>query len=122
MNIVTQGPFVSIDHPGRAFLSMAIVLRHEGPDGGAGIGAVRSLLTTRLFVRARVLGAAMRAAYLLSASMPGILPRTSLIVRKRVLTLTVPGDFADLASERVLSRLKTVARLLGMDAQIEILT
>jgi exopolyphosphatase/guanosine-5'-triphosphate,3'-diphosphate pyrophosphatase len=120
MNIVTQGPFVSIDHPGRAFLSLAIIMRHEGPDGGGGIGTVRSLLTTRLFVRARVLGAAMRAAYLISASMPGILPRTSLIVRKRVLTLTLPGDYADLASERVLNRLKSLARLLGMDAQIDI--
>ncbi|MGJ0510071.1 MAG: Ppx/GppA family phosphatase [Methylocystis sp.] len=120
MNIVTQGPFVSIDHPGRAFLSLAIIMRHEGPDGGGGIGMVRSLLTTRLLVRARVLGAAMRAAYLVSASMPGILPRTSLIVRKRILTLTLPGDFEDLGSERVLNRLKSVGRLLGMDAQIEI--
>lgn len=120
MNIVTQGPFVSIDHPGRAFLSLAIIMRHEGPEGGGGIGMVRSLLTTRLFVRARVLGAAMRAAYLVSASMPGILPRTPLLVRKRVLRLTLPADYADLASDRVLNRLRTLGRLLGVDAQIEI--
>ncbi len=120
MNIVTQGPFVSVDHPGRAYLSLAIVIRHEGPDGGAGIGMVRSLLTTRLFVRARILGAAMRAAYLLSASMPGVLPRTSLRMNRGILTLTLPGDYADLASDRVLSRLKTLGRLLGADAAIEI--
>lgn len=120
MNIVTQGPFVAIDHPGRAFLSFAIVVRHDGPDGGAAIDVVRSLLTTRLFVRARILGAAMRAAYLVSASMPGILPRTRLVVRKEGLALTLPRDHADLASERVLSRVKAVGRLLGVDATIEI--
>jgi exopolyphosphatase/guanosine-5'-triphosphate,3'-diphosphate pyrophosphatase len=122
MNIVTQGPFVSVDHPGRAFLSLAIVMRHEGPEGGEGIGSVRSLLTTRLFVRARVLGAAMRVAYLLSASMPGILPRTEMRTRDGALVLTLPGDYADLASDRVLNRLKTLGRLVGVDSRIEIAT
>ena len=53
LNVVTQGQFVSIDHPGRAFLALAIVLRHEGPDGGDAVASMRSLLTTRLFLRAR---------------------------------------------------------------------
>ncbi len=120
MNIVTQGPFVSVDHPGRAFLSLAIVMRHEGPDGAGGIGAVRSLLTTRLFVRARLLGAAMRVAYLLSASMPGVLPRTRLVVVDNRLTLRLPPECVDLASDRVFNRLKTLARLLGVDAAIDV--
>jgi exopolyphosphatase/guanosine-5'-triphosphate,3'-diphosphate pyrophosphatase len=120
LNVVTHGPFVSVDHPGRAFLSLAIVMRHEGPEGGEGIGAVRTLLTTRLFVRARLLGAAMRAAYVLAASMPGILPRTSLLIRGGVLILSLPADYADLASDRVLNRLKAVGRLVGVDAQIQI--
>lgn len=122
LTVVTQGPFVSVDHPGRAFLSLAVVLRHEGPDGGDSVGMLRSLLTTRLFVRARLLGAAMRVAYLLSASIPGVLPRTSLRLRKEGLVLTLPGDFADLVSDRVLSRLKAFGRLLGVDAAIEIAT
>lgn len=120
LNVVTHGPFVSVDHPGRAFLSLAIVMRHEGPEGGEGIGAIRTLLTTRLFVRARLLGAAMRAAYVLAASMPGILPRTSLVIRGGVLVLALPADYADLASDRVLNRLKSVGRLVGVDAQIQI--
>ena len=95
-------------------------MRHEGPDGGEGIGILRALLTTRLFVRARLLGAAMRVAYVLSASMPGILPRTRLRVRKGVLALSLPADYADLASDRVLNRLKTLGRLLGVDVDAEI--
>jgi exopolyphosphatase/guanosine-5'-triphosphate,3'-diphosphate pyrophosphatase len=120
LNVVTQGPFVSIDHPGRAFLSMAIVLRHEGPEGGDAIAELRSILTTRLFLRARVLGAAMRVAYLLSASMPGVLPRTSMRLAESALTLTVPETLADLASDRVLNRVKALARLLGVDAELVI--
>lgn len=120
MNVVTQGPFVSIDHPGRAFLSLAIVLRHEGPDGGEGVATLRALLTTRLFLRARALGAAMRVAYLLSASMPGVLPRTTMRLHKGALVLSLPNDYADLASDRVLNRLKALGRLMGVDAEIEI--
>lgn len=48
LNVVTQGQFVAIDHPSRAFLTLAIVLRHDGPDGGDAIASMRSLLTTRL--------------------------------------------------------------------------
>lgn len=120
MTLVTQSPFVAIDHPGRAFLSLAVVFRHEGPEGGAGLAMVRGLLTTRLFLRARVLGAAMRVAYLLSASMPGVLPRTPMRLRKGKLVLVLPRVYADLASDRVLSRLKALGRLMGFDAEIEI--
>lgn len=122
MNTVTQGSFVSIDHPGRAFLALAIVFRHEGPEGGEGVAMVRALLTTRLFLRARVLGAAMRVGYLLSASMPGVLPRTSMRLRRGAVVLTLPPDYVDLASDRVLGRLKALGRLMGVAAQIETAT
>lgn len=120
INIVTQGPFVSIDHPGRAFLALALVFRHEGAVGAEAIADVRALATTRLFVRARVLGAAMRVAYLISASMPGVLPRTSLRVQQGAVVLTLPSAFTDLASDRVSSRIRAIGRLLGKEGVIEI--
>jgi exopolyphosphatase/guanosine-5'-triphosphate,3'-diphosphate pyrophosphatase len=85
-----------------------------------GLSDLRTLLTTRLFARARILGALMRVAYLLSASMPGVLPRTRLRVCDRAATLTLPAAYADLASERVLNRLKALGKLMGADAQIEV--
>ena len=115
---MTQAPFVAIDHPGRAFLSLAIVLRHEGAEGVDVVAELRSLLTTRLFLRARILGAAMRVAYLLSASMPGVLPRSALRLDRDVLRLFLPRDLADLASDRVLNRLKALGRLLGVETEI----
>jgi exopolyphosphatase/guanosine-5'-triphosphate,3'-diphosphate pyrophosphatase len=117
MNIVTHGVFSGVDHPGRAFLAMAVVFRHEGPDGGEGASDLRGLLSTRLLVRARVLGAAMRVAYLLSASMPGVLPQAPLRSRRGGLVLTLPR--ADLSSDRLASRLKALGRIIGADAVIE---
>jgi exopolyphosphatase/guanosine-5'-triphosphate,3'-diphosphate pyrophosphatase len=120
INIVTQGPFVSIDHPGRAFLALAIVFRHEGPEGGESVATVRALLSTRLFLRARVLGAAMRVGYLLSASTPGVLPRTKMRMRKGAIVLSLPRDYADLVSDRVIGRLRALARLLGAEAEVDV--
>ena len=122
LNVVTQGQFVSIDHPGRAFLALAIVLRHEGPDGGDAVASMRSLLTTRLFLRARILGATMRVGYILSASMPGILSHTSLRLHEGTLRLSLPKQFSDLLSDRLMNRLKALGRLLGSEADIDIRT
>ncbi len=65
---------IGVYHPGRAFVALAVVCRHEGVDADTGFAELRGLLSTRLLLRARVSGAAMRVAYLLSALMPGVLP------------------------------------------------
>lgn len=117
MNIVSQAAFVGVDHPGRAFLALAAVFRHDGAEGDA--DAARGLLTTRMFVRARILGAALRVAYLLSASMPGVLPRTPIRAQDDKVTLFLPRGRADLVSDRVLNRVKALGRLIGLDAGID---
>ena len=48
---------------------------------------LRELASTRMLDRARVLGAAMRVAYMVSASMPGVLPKTPLRVERGRLVL-----------------------------------
>ncbi|WP_274541230.1 MULTISPECIES: Ppx/GppA family phosphatase [Methylosinus] len=118
MNVITNSAFVAVDHPGRAFLALVAVLRHAGPDSEGAL-PVRGLLTTRLLERARLLSAALRVAYLLSAAMPGVLPRTPLRMGDGRLALGLPDEFAELASERLTSRTKALARLLGAEAAIE---
>ena len=61
----------------------------------------------------------MRVAYLLSASMPGVLPLTPLSVQRGRLTLSLPAARADLASDRLLGRVKALGRLLGLEAAVE---
>jgi exopolyphosphatase/guanosine-5'-triphosphate,3'-diphosphate pyrophosphatase len=47
--------------------------------------------------------------------MPGVLPRTKLAVERHRLALHLPGPFAALAGERVLTRLRALARLIGRE-------
>lgn len=70
--------------------------------------------------RARILGAAMRVAYLVSAAMAGVLPKTSLRCVRTKLVLTLPPPLADLASERLINRLRQLAKLIGREAEIKI--
>jgi exopolyphosphatase/guanosine-5'-triphosphate,3'-diphosphate pyrophosphatase len=76
---------------------------------------LRELASTRMIDRARVLGAALRLAYVISAAMPGVLPQTALSVVSHRLALKLPGETAALAGERVLSRLRSLARLIGRE-------
>lgn len=120
LNIIANAAFVGVDHPGRAYLAMAIYYRHEGlREEGMG-PALKKLAPPALVERARLLGAIMRVAYLVSASMPTILPRTSLTVEKDKLVLRLPEDLADLGGERLFNRLRQMARLIGKEPAVEI--
>ena len=119
LNAVATGTFAGVDHPGRAFLALAVTYRHLGADADAGPG-LRSLLTPQRLERARLLGAAMRIAYLLSAAMAGVLPRTALRSTRGRLTLVLPPDLADLAGERCLARLRQLGKLIGRDTEVRV--
>jgi exopolyphosphatase / guanosine-5'-triphosphate,3'-diphosphate pyrophosphatase len=116
LNIIAHGGFTSIDHPGRAYLALAVFYRHVGLVMDDELSPrLRELASTRMLDRARVLGAAMRLAYVVSAAMPGVLPQTGLAVERHRLALHLPGRFAALAGERVLTRLRSLARLIGRE-------
>ena len=83
---------------------------------------MRDLAGARLVERARLLGALMRIAYPVSVGMAGILPRTPLFVRDRRIVLELPSGQAPLASERLLNRMRQLAKLMALDAQIEIIS
>jgi exopolyphosphatase / guanosine-5'-triphosphate,3'-diphosphate pyrophosphatase len=116
LNIIAHAAFVGIDHPGRAYLALAVYYRHMGLVDDELSPRLRELASTRMLDRARVLGAAMRVAYMVSAAMPGVLPHTPMKVERRQLVLRLPGKYAALAGERVGNRLRTLARLIGREA------
>ena len=120
-DIVSNASFTGLDHPGRAFVALAIAIRHIGVNETVS-PQIRGLVSARMLDRARIIGAAMRVAYILSAAMPGVLPRTPLVVRKRELVLTLPADLSALASERVSNRMKGVAKLIGREPRVDIAT
>jgi exopolyphosphatase / guanosine-5'-triphosphate,3'-diphosphate pyrophosphatase len=116
LNIIAYGGFTAIDHPGRAYLALAVFFRHVGLVMDDELSPrLRELASTRMLDRARVLGAAMRLAYVVSAAMPGVLNETSLGVERHRLALRFSGEFSALAGERVLNRLRALARLIGRE-------
>jgi exopolyphosphatase/guanosine-5'-triphosphate,3'-diphosphate pyrophosphatase len=118
LNIISHADFVAIDHPGRAYVALAIFFRHVGVMSEDISPRLRELASSRVLDRARVLGAIMRVAYMISASMPGVLPSTPLVVEKGKLVLRLKGRYAPLAGERVSTRMKQLGRLIGREPEI----
>jgi exopolyphosphatase / guanosine-5'-triphosphate,3'-diphosphate pyrophosphatase len=118
MNVIAHAGFVGLDHPGRAFLALSVFFRHVGVMHDELAPRLRELASTRVIDRARVLGAAMRVAYLVSAAQPGLLSKTPLKVEKHRLVLRLQGKYASLAGDRVSTRLKQLARLIGRESVI----
>ena len=119
LNIIANAAFVAIDHPGRTFLALAVFFRHVGLIDEELSPRLRELASTRVLDRARVLGAAMRVAYMISAGQGGVLPKTPVVVKRDNLVLTLPGQYAKLAGDRIFNRLRTLARIIGRSPVIE---
>lgn len=121
LNIIANASFIGVDHPGRAYLALAVAYRHMGLSDDEVSPRLRELASSRMLDRARILGGALRLAYLVSAAMPGVLPRTPLICKTGMLTLTLPKDFAALANDRLFNRLKGLARIIGRTPELNVM-
>lgn len=121
LNIISHASFIGVDHPGRAFISLAIMFRHEGIyDDAIGPG-LKTLITPRYLERARLLGALMRVVYLLSAAMPGIIPL--LKWRPRAdgsMALVLPASHAGLYGERPAGRLAVLSKIVGRNLELAV--
>jgi exopolyphosphatase/guanosine-5'-triphosphate,3'-diphosphate pyrophosphatase len=116
-DMIANANLIGLDHPSRAFLALSASYRHVTSEEN--IGPIsRSLISLRQLERARILGAAMRVAYVISAAMPGVLPRAPMTLRGGKVTISLPQELAALNSERLQTRLKQFARLLGGDPEI----
>jgi len=112
LNIIAHASFIGVDHPGRAFIALANLYRHEGIFDDAVSPEMRALATPRYMELARLLGAMLRVVYLLSASMPGVIPKLKWERRgDGTLVLLVPRARAALLGERPEGRLVQLAKL-----------
>jgi len=119
MNIIANGAFVAVDHPGRAYLALAVYFRHAGLSEEDLSPRLRELASTRMLDRARVLGAAMRVAYILTAGQGGVLPKTPMQVKRGRLVLELRGKCRGLAGDRLSNRLRQIARLIGREGLVK---
>ncbi|MEE7477536.1 exopolyphosphatase [Methylobacterium hispanicum] len=117
--LIQNGAFTGIDHPGRAYLALAVALRHEGVAPEKASPVLRALAGPRLFERARLLGALLRVAFPISAAMGGVLERAPLTATDRTVTLRLPASARSLGNDRLLNRVRGLGRLIGRDGKIE---
>ncbi|EKF20287.1 Ppx/GppA phosphatase [Nitratireductor pacificus pht-3B] len=121
LNIIAHGSFIGIDHPGRAFIALANLFRHEGLFNDALSPQMRELATPRYLERARLLGGILRVVYLLTASMPGIIPQLKWKKREDgAIALVVPATHAALMGERPTGRMAHLAKVTGLNLVLEV--
>jgi len=118
LSMISQAAFVGVDHPGRVFLALTVFYRYEGEMMKDDL---TRLLEERHMVRAHLLSSVFRLAYILSAAMPGMLPRIGLkLSGNKELLLTLPRKLADLMGERVEKRLASLAFEIGRTPKVQI--
>jgi exopolyphosphatase / guanosine-5'-triphosphate,3'-diphosphate pyrophosphatase len=119
LNLITNGNFGSISHQGRAFIALSVFYRYAGlSEENEPPALIRQLMPPAMVERARLLGAAFRVAHLISAARPGVLPATHFRSQDRKLMLVFEHRMVDLVADRVGSRFKQLARLVGRSGSI----
>jgi exopolyphosphatase / guanosine-5'-triphosphate,3'-diphosphate pyrophosphatase len=119
LSLVANGNFGSISHQGRAFVGLSVFFRYAGlSEENQPPVVMQELVTPAQLERARVLGAAFRVAHLISAARPGVLPATHFRSHGRKLMLVFEHKMVDLVADRVGSRFRQLARLVGRSGSI----
>ena len=119
LNLITNGNFGSISHQGRAFVALSVFYRYAGlSEENEPPTIIQQLVPPAMVERARLLGAAFRVAHLISAARPGVLPLTHFRSQGRKLMLVFEHRMVDLVADRVGSRFKQLARLVGRAGSI----
>lgn len=112
LSLISNAAFVGVTHVERAYLALSIYFRHNGMGQESLSHELVNLATPRLLFLAKITGAMMRVAYLISASMPHNLPLTSFEKRDNKIALNLPQSLQMLDGERLQGRVKALGKLL----------
>ena len=109
VELIAYGSLTGVDHPGRAFLAEVLAVRYMGLKHRSASQALLTLSGPVASAKARLIGAAFRVAYPMSAAMPGVLPRTGFSLEGAKLVLHLPQELAFLDGEHLRWRLDQLA-------------
>ncbi len=121
MNRLLYHPYVGLDHPGRAFLSLVAYQRYGGSLEDEFASQARGLLSAVARHEARLLGLGLRLAYSVCGGAAPVLARTDLGVVGRSLRLTLPEDGSVPPGDALQRRLNALREALGL-AETQIVT
>ncbi len=123
LNLLAHAALAGIDHPGRIFLSLSIYFRHAGQGQSRGeelSTRLKTIASKRVQKRARIIGAAVRTAHMLSIGVAGVIDETPLSYDGGKLVLTIPKAYASMDGERLRRRFAALAELLEREPEIRI--
>lgn len=122
LNTIAHAGLGGVDHAGRVFLALSVFYRHETVEDGDDdlLSRLISLVSKRVVKRAKITGAAVRTAHMLSIGMPGVIDETALSYDGGKLVLTIPKAYAGLDGERLQRRLNILAGHLGKTGDVRI--
>jgi exopolyphosphatase/guanosine-5'-triphosphate,3'-diphosphate pyrophosphatase len=123
LDLIAYAAMTGVDHPGRAYLAMSVYYRHVGPDEEESAdlaSGLSGLVDKRLLRRARIIGAAIRTAHMLSIGQAGIIDDIKLSYERDRLVMTIPAAFAALDGERLQRRFQSLGDLLDRTTDVRI--
>lgn len=115
-----RSPYPGIDHPGRAFLALALYARYTGRIDDPITRPALDLADEGIVRRARSLGVALRLAHTLTGGAGDLLASAHLEIENGRLRLVLEGPAADLAGDVVDRRLDAVADALGLKGEVRV--
>ena len=123
LNVIAHAALGGIDHEARIFLALAVYFRHAG--GGEESRdelseRLKAAVSRRVLRRARIVGAAVRTAHMLSIGMPGIIDETRIGYEGRKVVLRLPPQHASLDGERLRARLRGLAELVEHEPEVRV--
>lgn len=115
---VLRLPIAGVSHWDRVFLAVAVFVRYNGSRKQFEVNQVRALLNEDLQHRAAILGLALRLAHVLSGGIEGLLPRTTLILKGKRLTLQLSPNQELFRSAAVERLFESLADTIGVKGRI----
>jgi exopolyphosphatase / guanosine-5'-triphosphate,3'-diphosphate pyrophosphatase len=123
LNVIAHAALTGVDHPGRLFLALAIYFRHVGTGDQTAeelSSRLKKLIDRRALKRARIVGAAIRTAHMISIGMAGIIDETQIVYERNQLVLVIPEAHAAMNGERLARRFQTLGELLERPTAIRV--
>jgi exopolyphosphatase/guanosine-5'-triphosphate,3'-diphosphate pyrophosphatase len=125
LNVIAHAGLGGIDHEQRVFLALTVYFRHIGTGSDAEgkdelSERLKEIVSKRTVRRARIVGAAVRAAHMLSVGRPGIIEEAPVAYEGKRLVLTIPRSHQALDGERLRRRFDALAQLLECEPDVRI--
>ena len=115
---VFHGRFTGIGHRGRAIVALALYINYGGPYKSDVAKSAKVILNNEDKKKAQIIGLTLRLGQRLTGGTSHPLTYTQLKIDKKNVSLILPVRYFDLGGEVVMGRLASLAKNLGLEAEI----